>query len=522
MTKPLKITLITALTLLVLAIVGYFVADAVISSKLENFLKKELPETVSVNYESLDVNIWRGSVVMVQPRIINRGTHTSKTNAEIELDTLLVDGFGYWNYLVNNSIHIESVQLRSPKLIYNHNSSIPKNEYKYSALEKLKQEIKVGRFNIQNGELNIKDIETDSLLLHTSNLTANVMDIHLDNSSIKRRIPFNYGDYNLSFNDLFYTMGDYEHLKLVSAVITQDQAAFNQLKLVTKYSKEKLNQIISIERDHFDVSIPSLVLEAQEFGYKSDSIFYFKSPEVIFESPEMYIYRNKLLADDATRKSLYSKMLRSLKFDLTLSAIKLENATIIYSEKVNADMQAGEISFTQMNADIKNISNTYGASEKTTLAIDAVFMARTPIKVDWNFDVNNVNDAFVFKVDIGRLPAPDLNPFSKPNLKVQFEGELLKTYATISGDANTARVNMRANYEEFKVNVLDKEGKDEKKLLSAIANLFIKKDSNQSSDGFREAFKEGVARDYTKSVFNFLWLSLRSGLISVMTGDGKK
>ena len=141
MTKPLKITLITLLTLVVLGIIGYFVADAIISSKLENFLKTELPETLSVDYESINVNIWRGSVVIVHPKVINRGTHTSKTNAEIELDTVMLDGFRYWNYLLNDNIHVRSVQLRSPKLLYNHDKSIPKNEYKYSSLEQLNQEI---------------------------------------------------------------------------------------------------------------------------------------------------------------------------------------------------------------------------------------------------------------------------------------------------------------------------------------------------------------------------------------------
>ncbi|MBJ7882628.1 hypothetical protein [Gelidibacter salicanalis] len=522
MNRPLKITLITILTLLVIGIVGYFVANAMISSKLEKFLKEDLPETISVDYKSVDVDVWRGSVVMVGPKITNRGSHTSQINSELILDTLLVDGFGYWNYLVNDNIYVESIQLRSPKLLYNHNSAIPKDEYKYSALEQLKQDVKVGRFNIQNGELHIKNIETDSLLLHTKNLTANVMDIQVNAASVKRRIPFNYGDYNLSYNDLFYVVGDYENLSVASATITQDKAAFNQLHLYTKYSMAKMTQMISVERDHFDVTIPSLVLEAQEFGYEQDSIFYFKSPKIILDSPEMRIYRNKLVADDFTRKNLYSKTLRELTFNLTLSEVSLKNASIVYSEKVNAEMEAGKISFTEMNADIKNISNTYASPEKTRLKIDAIFMAKTPIKVDWSFDVNDVNDAFVFKVDIGRLPAPDLNPFSKPNLKVQFEGELLKTYATISGDANTSRVDMRVNYEEFKVIVLTKEGKDKNKVLSAIANLFIKKDSNSSSDGFREGFKVGIERNHTKSIFNFLWLSIRSGLISVLTGDGKK
>ena len=522
MTKPLKIILITFLALVVLGVIGYFVADAIITSKLENFIKTKLPETLSVDYESIDVNVWRRSIAIIHPKIVNKGSHTLKTNAEIELDTLMVDGFHYWDYLVNDNIHVKSVNLRNPKVLYSHDKSIPKNEYKSADLEQINQEIKVDRFNIQNGDLTVRDIETDSITLHAERVTVNVMGIILDNTSAKKRIPFNYDDYNVSLNDLFYSMGDYENLTLSKATITQKKASFNQLKVFTKYSKSKLNQMISIERDHFDITIDALILENQKFGFKQDSIFHFKSSKIILENPEMYIYRDKLLADDMTRKGLYSKMLRDLKFDLTLSEIKLKNATIVYSEKVNADMKAGELSFTNMNADIKNISNTYSADQKTSLDIDAVFMAKTPIKVYWEFDVNDVNDAFVFKADIGKLPSPDLNPFSQPNLKVQLEGELLHTYATISGDANTSRVNMRAKYDEFKVVILDKEGKQKNKVLSAVANLFIKKSSNKSEDGFRESFKEGIDRDKTKSIFNFLWLNLKAGLASIMTGDGKQ
>lgn len=522
MTKPVKITVILVSTVLVPAIVGYFVANAIVSSKLENFLKKELPENLSVDYRSLDVSIWRGDVVLVQPKIVNKGSHTSKTNIEVDLDTLLVGGFGLWSYLFKDEIHLKSVQMRSPKLLYNYNSAIPKEHYQNLSLEKLKAEIKVDRFNIQNAEISVRDIETDSLLFYAEKLTANVMDIALDTTSVKNPIPFDYKNYNFSYNNLFYSMSDYENLEIASAEITQEQAVFNHLKMYTKYSKATYDRMLSIERDHFDVTVTSLVLEDQKFGYEKDSVFYFKSPKITFENPEMYIYRNKLNADDLSRKILYSRMLRELKFDLTLSDILLKNGTIVYSEKVNADMGAGKLSFTKMNVDIKNISNTYDESAKTTLDIDAIFMARTPLKVKWEFDVNNVNDAFVFRVDIGKLPAADLNPFSQPNLKVKLVGELLKTYATVSGDANTSRVDMRVNYEDFKVEILDGEGEKKKKVLSALANLFIAKNSDRASDGFREGNKEGIERDHTKSIFNFLWISIKAGLASVLTGDGKK
>lgn len=521
MTKSLRITSITLLVLLGLGIVGYFVAEALITSKLENFFNTKLPETIRVDYKSIDVNILRGSVVMVQPKILNKSGHT-KANVKIELDSLMVDGFGYWNYLINNRIHVESVQLRRPKVHYNHDAVVHENYHKNSNLDLLKQEIKVDQFNIQNGTLSIRDIETDSTMLYTKAVTVNIMGIVLDGVSVKNHIPFKYGDYSISFNGLFYNMGDYERLTINSAQISPDKAQFDTLKIFTKYSKAKLNQIISTERDHFDVTIPSLVLEHQKFGYAQDSLFYFNSPKVILQDPEMYIYRNKLIRDDLTHKHLYSKILRSIKFDLTLTEVILKNATIVYSEKVNADMQAGKLSFTNMNANIKNISNTYGADQKTSLNIDAVFMAKTPIKVLWEFDVNDVNDAFVFKTEIGKLPSPDLNPFSQPNLKVRFEGELLQTYVTISGNNTTSHVNMRTNYEDFKVVILDKEGEKKNKVLSAIVNLFIKKNSDTAEDGFRESSKDSIERDKTKSIFNFLWLNLKAGLVSVMTGNGKQ
>lgn len=522
MTKPLKTTLITLSTILVLTIVGYFVANAIVTSKVENFLNTKLPENLSLDYESLDLSIWRGDVVLTQPRIVNRGSHSSKINVEVELDTLLVDGFGVWSYLVNDNIHVKSVQFRSPKFLYSHNSEIPKSEYRNSSIEQLQQEITVERFNIQDAEVIIKDFETDSLLLQLKSLTANIMAITIDSETVHSTIPFKYDDYNISYNDLFYTMGEYENLEIASASITQDKAVFDGMKMYTKYSKAKFDQMIQVERDHFNVSIASLVIEDQKFGYENDSVFYFKSPKVTFETPEMDLYRNKLIADDLTRKRLYSRMLRELKFDLTLSSVSLRNASIVYSEKVNVDMGAGQLSFTKMNVDIKNISNTYGASERTTLDIDAVFMAQTPLKVHWEFDVNDVNDAFVFRVDLGKLPAADLNAFSQPNLKVKLEGELLQTYATVSGDANTSRVDMKANYEDFKVDILDGDGEKKNKVLSAIANLFIAKNSDRASDGFREGNKEGIERDHTKSIFNFLWMSIKAGLASVLTGDGKK
>ena len=43
------------------------------------------------------------------------------------------------------------------------------------------------------------------------------------------------------------------------------------------------------------------------------------------------------MTDDKTIKSLYSKMLRTLPINLTLDSVKINNAAIVYTEKVKKE-----------------------------------------------------------------------------------------------------------------------------------------------------------------------------------------
>lgn len=521
MGKALKISLIIIFSLVVIAIIGLFVFNAIVKSKVEGFLNNSLPESVEVTYNEVDVSAISGRVSIINPKIKNLGKTTEKINSTLEMDTLIVDGFGYWNYWTKGKITVSSIQLRQPKMMYYHDSQVDKKEYKYSKLEQLTQNITVYRVNVQNGQLEVRNLQTDSLLLKTENFTANVMDVQLSERTVKNRIPFLFKDYNFHFDSMFYHLSEYENVTIQSSKITREAAEFNNIKLQTKYSRQELSSMISKERDHFDVNINSIVLNDQEFGYKNDSIFYFTSPKIVIDQPKLNIYRNKLVADDNSIKPLYSKMLRNLDFELTLSNIALNDGIIEYSEKIKSDAGIGQIHFSKLFANIENISNTYASPEKTSIAIQAKFMDQAPMDIEWYFDVNDVKDHFIFKADMGKLDASKLNMFTEPNINVRLEGELNKTYFTINGYDDTSTVDLKLNYEDFKVSVMQKNEMKKNKLLSAVANIFIKKDSEKATDNYRHGSAE-VLRDKTKSVFNFIWLNTSKSLLDAMTGSGKK
>jgi hypothetical protein len=147
-------------------------------------------------------------------------------------------------------------------------------------------------------------------------------------------------------------------------------------------------------------------------------------------------------------------------------------------------------------------------------------MKQTPIDIEWYFDINDVNDHFIFKADMGQLNANKMNMFTEPNLNVRLEGEIHKLYFTIDGYDNTSTVDLKLNYEDFKVIIMQKKERKENKFLSAVVNIFVSKDSDKRENQFRNG-SASVERDKTKSIFNFIWLNASKGLLNAMTGSGK-
>jgi hypothetical protein len=521
MSKPFKKIGVVVASVLVLGIVLFVIADTIVKNKVENLLQNELPANLQLTYSELKISTINGRITLVKPQMIQKGEITNNKNFTANLETLLIDDVSYWDVLFNDKIYIQSIELNTPTIVYYKNDTIDKSDYKKKNAKSINQYFHIENFSITKGDVTIFDAANDSLLLKSNDVMLTLDDVMTNAKTMEKKLPFTFSNYEVKMQDVFLKSGDYENLMVENLHINKQKSVLKSVRLLTKYSKAQLSRRITKERDHFDISVDSMVLDNQKFGYKHDSVFYFKTSKLSLYQPQLNVYRDKLVADDPEIKLLYSRMLRDLPIELTINDMVLENGSITYSEKVNADQPAGEIQFTQLNAKLKNVSNTYASADKTQIRIQSNFMETTPLKVDWDFDVNDSSDTFTFKADLGKMSAERMNLFTKPNLKVQLEGEVLQTYFTMQGNPNQSRIDLKLKYDNFEVLVLDNKGQKINKFLSSVANLFIKKNSESNSDDFRESSSK-VERDKTKSVFNFLWLNVKAGLLEAMTGGSKK
>ncbi|WP_026755473.1 hypothetical protein [Sediminibacter sp. Hel_I_10] len=507
--------------IVVLIIAVFFIADDVANRKFEAMVEK-LPSHIKLQYDDFDLNILGGNLTLVNPVLTIKGETTGEVNARVELKTVAVEDLSYWTYLVHDTIAIESIRFVSPKMTYYHNDQISESSYNTSAQKQFKKAIQVQNFEISEADIEVFQYGTDSLIFKTEALNLSLDQLKVNSKTMASKVPMDFKALSIQTKNLKYRVNPYDDLSVGAIAITKEHSTFSNLKLQTTYSKEKLSTLIDKERDHFDLVMPSIEFQGQDVGFHQDSVFDFRSKKIILDQPKLEVYRDKLLADEMSQKALYSKMLRNLKFNLDIQEISINKGTIVYEEKVKPGNSAGQLDFKQLDATITNLGNTYGEGELTKIDINTTFMKSTPLEIDWNFDVNDVNDRFTFKARLGMLHAEDLNAFMKPNLNIKLEGELIKTYFTIDGNNNKSHVDLKTDYDEFDIVILQKDGREKNKLLSGLVNLLVAKSSDQKDSDYRYGSSSDIERNKTKSIFNYVWINAKSGLQSAMTGSGKK
>jgi hypothetical protein len=148
-------------------------------------------------------------------------------------------------------------------------------------------------------------------------------------------------------------------------------------------------------------------------------------------------------------------------------------------------------------------------------------MENSPIELDWNFDINDMEERFTVSGTISDFNAPSINSFLESTMNYRVEGFVHKLYFTSGGNKVQASGDLEMNYRDFDLIVMKEDGSGVNKLLTVIGDILVKENKDNEDPGFRYG-QIDAKRDPTKSFFNYLWLNIRSGIKSSVTGDGEK
>ena len=198
-----------------------------------------------------------------------------------------------------------------------------------------------------------------------------------------------------------------------------------------------------------------------------------------------------------------------MKMPMFVKNVTIKNSSLEYEENAENSNIPGKLTFDKFGINITNVNNGKIKGRPTVINADArfAFYGKADTQVNWKFDVMNLEDKFTINGKILKLSAENVNLFVRPYLNVTLDGNIdylkFDYYGTNAGIAG----NFYFKYNEMYVNFLNKKG-NERKLLSKVANWFVKNESTGEPDHVVIEKK----RESDRSFFSMLWQGIMEGL----------
>ena len=509
---------------IIIWVAGFLVLILSINFAFNYWLKNHLPNIIfeknqtpyHIAYKDLKISLWKSSIkaskIAIVPKATMRDT-VFKAGIYSKIDSVSIKNFKIWDLFFYNKIKAETIIISNPEFIlYKKNETAINNSKSINSeiVAPFQKIIVVSTIVLNNGHLKIIYLKSNKPILSAKNINFEINGIITSDEILKNKIPIFYQNYNLSCDSVYYSVNPNYILTANQIKTSNTDLDIKKLSLIPKYTRKQFVQKLPKEKDLFQLNAKSITFKQMNWGFQKEK-FFFTTNQIIIDQLFANIYRNKIPADDLSKKYLYNKLLREIPFKLNVNSLQIKNSQLVYEEEINFRKGPGILTFDKFNLKANNIQSGFNQKKLPDLKINinCQFMKTSPLKVNWTLNVLDKNDGFNINGKILNFNTRKITPFLKPNNNVTTEGVLDEVRFNFTGNDDVAKGTFGLNFNNLKVTVFKtKKPKEINKLKTAIGNLLVK---NNSKNKTKYELIE-VQRIQEKSFYNFLWRCIGEGL----------
>ena len=462
--------------------------------------------TQNVNVAALSINPKLANLQAVSVK----STVSKSDKTLLDIDAKQVNlAIKEWNFVENKlKLNIDNVVINelNGKI---KGSTSPKKKVK-PAFEGISFPLIVKNVSLKNSNL-IYDKGSQPLTF--KDLNANIQNIELNANTIKGEIPFKIGNYSFTTRNFNYKT-EFYNLSSSLVKVNKNTIQISNFAMLPTVSRAQFIRMIPAEKDLYDIKVNQISVNGS-WDFFSNNKF-LEAFDVKLNGVNANIFRSKIPADDLKEKPMYSKLLRSIKIPMFINNLAINNSLLVYEEDTKKSEGPGKLTFNNFSLKAKNINSgkMKGKPTQIPITINCLFMNASPMNVNWNLDTASANDAFSISGNVADLPASRINPFIEPYLKVRASGLIADLIFNFKGNYQGLNGSLKMKHKDLKIAIIRETG-EKNKLLSAVANVFVR----SNSDKYPESVPvEKVERDKTKSFFNLFWKGIEQGLKKTLIG----
>jgi len=515
-----KILVGLAAVVVLIACFGIFLNYYWIDKELPKIINEKNKSPYYITYKNLDVSLLTSTITATDIVLVPKAALKDSIGRQgiyATVESVVVRRFSVLSLFFTDRIKAAAIVINKPKVTL-YKKDEKRIDYSKSirsdVVEPFEKIISVSSVSLNHGDVTILYPKNEKPMLRASNISVELDGISIDENQLKRKVPFAYKTYAFTCDSVYYKPNAQYHVRTGKIETKNDGFTLHGLEYLTDLSRTQFVKSIDTERDMYNIKVRKLSFDKLSWGFRADDTLFVHSKMVRLDNVNANIYRDKRKADDLRKKKLYNALLRDLKFDLRVDTLAVRNSTLQYEEQIN-DVAPGKLRWSKFNLTALHV---YSGFEQTKMPdvrilVDARFMDVAPLKADWRLNVLDKSDGFQIKGSIKNFPVERLTQFSKPYINLTSKGIMDEVYFDFYGNDNGAKGTFGLNYDDFKVTVYKKNDRKKKnKLLSAVANVLVK---NDSDDKVKKVEIE-VEREKDKSFYNMFWKSIADGLKKIL------
>lgn len=492
------------------------------------WIKYQLPKIINgkngsayaITYKRIEVSLLSSNIlasdVTIVPKAVLQDTLV-KAGIYARIPSIEIRKFKLWSALFSDRIKARSITVESPRVIlYKRNDKAISHSksIRSAVVAPFEKIIAVSDIFLYHGDLKIINVNNDKAVLSVQNVNLQLDGIVITDDLLEHKIPFQFRNYSISYDSLYYRPNEFYNIRTRKFKATKTDVSIAQFTMIPQYSRAAFVAKIPKEKDLYTLLCDSIDIANIDWGFK-ESDFFFHCDAVVLNRVSANIYRSKEPTDDLSKKHLYNKLLRELKFDLKVDTLKVRNSIVAYEEEKSSEFGAGQLTFNSFNLSANHICSGFKKQQlaDVKIKINCRFMNDSSLAVDWKFNVMDKSDGFNIKGKLSNFDVQKMTAFSKPYLNVSTKGTMDEVYFNFTGNDQRNAGDFAVKYDDLKFTIYKKDDRKKKnKLLTFVANIFVKKDTK----GRVKDANIAVERIPEKSFYNLLWRSVAEGLKKIL------
>jgi hypothetical protein len=454
---------------------------------------------------------------------------------DLTIDNLNVTGFKWSNYLLRNSISVDSALINNIQVI---SSGPPIDSIDFTSKSPKKGKAKdYDLIEVRNFDLYDLSIELVNNLYDSVRISMKDMDLHAKGFQLTKediedpKALFHMDELKGEIELAAFHFDKFRQHVLVKNIELDTESSkmsFGYLGLLNKLGKYEYTSQFSERQSWTEINDAQIEMKGVNFGsFFRRGIIEVDTVQVNGMRVEIFVDKRKTEVMEK-RPQMIHQVFSNLRQIVHIDHTFIKDGYLKVEERPdNQSPRSGFIFFSDLNAHVINVSNYIekrGENKLLRLDGSAKLMGRGLLKTVVQYDLENVNGNFTLKGSLGKMDLTSLRTMIEPQAKATLRsGQLNNLNFDIRGNDYDGTGNLTILYENLELELLNQDFERDRNVFrqigAFIANKVVVKSSNPKKNGDIITGTVYYIRDTHKSMFAYWWKLIFSGLKSTLTGD---